>query len=168
MRFPGTMMVQTGFDTAEDHIGPFYFEPKGTAAFGGYGFELKAKHCNAMGSVHGGVLMTFADFALCMAATDHYETETCVTVSFSCEFLRGAELGQVIACLPELTEKQVHWSLFPANARLRANRALASVLSSSGSVWTGCGNARRRTETAHWIADESLRGHRWSGGSEGQ
>ena len=49
MRFPGTMMVQTGFDPAEDHIGPFYFEPKGTAAFGGYGFELKAKHCNAMG-----------------------------------------------------------------------------------------------------------------------
>ena len=34
MRFPGTMMVQTGFDPAEDHIGPFYFEPKGTAAFG--------------------------------------------------------------------------------------------------------------------------------------
>ena len=105
MRFPGTMMVHTGFDPAEDHIGPFYFEPKGSAAFGGYGFELKAKHCNAMGSVHGGVLMTFADFALCMAATDHYETETCVTVSFSCEFLRGAELGQVIACQPRINRK---------------------------------------------------------------
>ena len=105
MSFPGTMIVQTGFDPAEDHIGPFYFEPKDSDGFGGYGFQLKATHCNAMGSVHGGVLMTFADFALCMAATDHYETETCVTVSFSCEFLRGADLGQIISCQPRINRK---------------------------------------------------------------
>ena len=105
MSFPGTMIVQSGFDPAEDHIGPFYYEPKGAAAFGGYGLQLQAHHCNAMGSVHGGVLMTFADFALCMAATDHYETETCVTVSFSCEFLRGASLGQVISCQPRINRK---------------------------------------------------------------
>ena len=105
MSFPGTMIVQTGFDPAEGHIGPFYFEPKDSDGFGGYGFQLKATHCNAMGSVHGGVLMTFADFALCMAATDHYETETCVTVSFSCEFLRGADLGQIISCQPRINRK---------------------------------------------------------------
>ena len=89
MRFPGTMMVQTGFDPAEDHIGPFYFEPKGTAAFGWYGCEFRSKYCNVVGLVHDGGLVTYADFALFMASNDHSETDTSVTFSFSCEFLRG-------------------------------------------------------------------------------
>ncbi len=72
MIFPGTMIEQSGFDPAEDHIGPFFYGPKSSPEFGCYGVQLEAKHCNTMGSVHGGVLMTFADFALCMAATEHY------------------------------------------------------------------------------------------------
>ena len=105
MIFPGTMIEQSGFDPAEDHIGPFFYEPKSSPEFGRYGFQLEAKHCNTMGSVHGGVLMTFADFALCMAATEHYEEETCVTVSFSCEFLRGAEVGEVITSRPVINRR---------------------------------------------------------------
>ena len=105
MTFPGNMIVQSDFDPAEDHIGPFYYAPKESSEVGVYGFKLKDHHCNAMGSVHGGVLMTFADFALCMAATDHYETETCVTVSFACEFLTGASLGQVILSRPRINRK---------------------------------------------------------------
>ncbi len=105
MIFPGTMIEQSGFDPAEDHIGPFYYEPKTSPDYGRYGFELQSKHCNAMGSVHGGVLMTFADFALCMAATEHYEEETCVTVSFSCEFLRGAEVGEVVLSAPVVNRR---------------------------------------------------------------
>ena len=105
MNFPGEMQVQSGFDPAEDHIGPFYYAPLGSKSYGTYEFQLKSQHCNAMGSVHGGVLMTFADFALCMAATDHYQTETCVTVSFSSEFLTGATLGQVITTQPRINRK---------------------------------------------------------------
>ena len=105
MNFPGEMQVQSGFDPAEDHIGPFYYAPLGSKSYGTYAFQLKSQHCNAMGSVHGGVLMTFADFALCMAATDHYQTETCVTVSFSSEFLTGATLGQVITTQPRINRK---------------------------------------------------------------
>ena len=105
MIFPGEMQVQSGFDPAEDHIGPFYYAPLGSKSYGTYAFQLKSQHCNAMGSVHGGVLMTFADFALCMAATDHYQTETCVTVSFSSEFLTGATLGQVITTQPRINRK---------------------------------------------------------------
>ncbi|MEK9528428.1 MAG: PaaI family thioesterase [Gammaproteobacteria bacterium] len=104
MNFPGPFVPQVGFDPAEDHMGPFYYLPRTAPDWRGqYAFKVEPKHCNAMDSVHGGVLMTFADFALCMAATDHYETESCVTVSFSSEFLSGANIGDVV-----ITEPQVH------------------------------------------------------------
>jgi len=51
MTFPGNMIVQSGFDPAEDHIGPFYYAPKESSEVGVYGFKLKDHHCNAMGVV---------------------------------------------------------------------------------------------------------------------
>ena len=46
-------------DAAEDYIGPFFFYMDGehprTA------FRVQARHCNAHQTVHGGVLMSFAD-----------------------------------------------------------------------------------------------------------
>ncbi|MEK9749559.1 MAG: PaaI family thioesterase [Pseudomonadales bacterium] len=106
MTFPGEFIPQQGFDPAEDHIGPFYYIPKTVEHWRGlYAFKVEARHCNTMESVHGGVLMTFVDFALCMAATDHYQGESCVTVSFACEFLRGASLGDVIMTEPVVNRK---------------------------------------------------------------
>lgn len=49
--------------------------------------------------------MTVADFSLCMEATDHYKTEDCVTVSFSCEFVSVARIGDLIECRANLTRK---------------------------------------------------------------
>ena len=95
--------TEPGFDPAEDHIGPFYFRQVGGEME--CAFVAEQKHCNANGTVHGGVLMTFADYALCMAATDGYEGESCVTVSFSCEFLAAAELQGVVSCKPKVTRK---------------------------------------------------------------
>jgi acyl-coenzyme A thioesterase 13 len=102
VNFPADFGTDAGFDIAEDHIGPFYFsrsEP------GLYAFKAGPQHCNAHGIVHGGVLMTFADYALCMAATDHYAGESCVTVSFACEFVAAAQLGHIVVGRVTVTRK---------------------------------------------------------------
>ena len=53
-------------DKAEDYIGPFFFYMDGenprTA------FRIQQHNCNAHGSVHGGVLLAFADYSLCLCA----------------------------------------------------------------------------------------------------
>ncbi len=96
MKLPEGYLTEPGFDPAEDHIGPFFYRETG----GGleYAFVAEDRHCNVTGIVHGGVLMTFADYSLCMEATDHYAEEDCVTVSFSCEFPGAARLGDLIEC----------------------------------------------------------------------
>ncbi len=89
---PQGFLPETGTDPAEDHIGPFYLrhDPVAFAA----GFLPAAHHGNNMGMVHGGVLMTMADFALCAQA--RYDTTDLhiVTISLNVEFLQAAKVGQ--------------------------------------------------------------------------
>jgi len=80
-------------DPAEDALGPFFFtmeegQPR-TA------FRAEARHCNAHQSVHGGILMAFADYTLCLGANGG-EQESVATVSCSNEFIAAANLGDLI------------------------------------------------------------------------
>jgi acyl-coenzyme A thioesterase 13 len=97
-------VTDPGFDPAEDHIGPFYYREWGEGRYD-CRFVAEKKNCNVYGAVHGGVLMSFADFALCLIATDHYKEEDCVTVSFSADFVSSANLGDIIDCVPKVTRK---------------------------------------------------------------
>lgn len=80
-------------DKAEDYIGPFFFYMEGehprTA------FRVQEHNCNAHDSVHGGVLMTFADYTLCLGANGG-ETESVATVSCNSEFVAPAYKGELI------------------------------------------------------------------------
>ncbi len=80
-------------DRAEDHIGPFFFRMDGehprTA------FRARERHCNAHDTVHGGVLMAFADYTLCLAANGG-ESESVATVSCGCEFVAPARAGELV------------------------------------------------------------------------
>lgn len=80
-------------DKAEDYIGPFFFYMDGehprTA------FRVKQQHCNAHDTVHGGVLMTFADYTLCMGALGG-ASESVITVSLNSEFTAPAFMGDLI------------------------------------------------------------------------
>mgnify|MGYP001171891338 FL=1 len=100
---PDSYSTDPGFDPAEDHTGPFYYSEtiKGFDCL----FLPKSKNCNVNGFVHGGVLMIFADFSLCMAATNHYREESCSTISFSSEFVSAASKGELIRCLPKVIRK---------------------------------------------------------------
>ena len=81
-------------DTAEDYIGPFFFYMDGehprTA------FRVQARHCNAHQTVHGGVLMSFADYTLCLGANGGSEAESVVTVSCNNEFVAPASEGELV------------------------------------------------------------------------
>jgi uncharacterized protein (TIGR00369 family) len=80
-------------DAAEDHIGPFFYRltENGAETL----FRVQAHNLNSSGSVHGGVLMTFIDYTLCVAAVG--ETgERVVTVSCNSEFIAGAREGAVL------------------------------------------------------------------------
>ena len=75
-------------------VGPFYFKPEGE----GYvsAFRASRRHLNAGGVVHGGCLMSFADFTLFAIAADHIDENYGATVAFTSEFLSGPVDGQLI------------------------------------------------------------------------
>lgn len=89
-------------DKAEDHIGPFFFTMEGqhprTA------FRVEEQHCNAHDSVHGGVLMAFADYTLCLGANGG-ESESVATVSCNSEFIAPAYKGALIQGRGEVTRR---------------------------------------------------------------
>lgn len=101
---PDGFETDPGFDAAEDHAGPFYYRKLDDGRYE-CAFVAAQKNCNVNGLVHGGVLMTFADFSLCIAATDHYFDESCATVSFSAEFVAAVNSGDLVLCTPEITRK---------------------------------------------------------------
>lgn len=81
----------TGAEPFEDHVGPFYAR---RAADGSMlcGFRPGPHNLNGGGAVHGGALMSFADYALFMIAYDAMRNRPGVTISCTSEFV-GAALG---------------------------------------------------------------------------
>ncbi len=71
--------------------GPFFFrkDEKGPVC----AFRCEEKHMNGAGVMHGGCLMTFADFALFGIAHDHMQDSYGLTVAFTSEFLTGPKVG---------------------------------------------------------------------------
>ena len=84
-----------------DTAGPFYMrqEEDGTMVAA---FRAQRKHMNAGGVVHGGALMTFADFALFALAHSGEDDGYGVTVAFTSEFLAGALEGELIEARGEV------------------------------------------------------------------
>jgi uncharacterized protein (TIGR00369 family) len=118
-------------DNCEDHTGPFFFnvvdEKKVETAF-----RIKAQNCNGHKSVHGGVLMTFADYTLCITALGggNGAEESVVTVSCNNEFIGPAFEGDLVTAYGEIIRKG--GSLIFLRAVLEVNGQ--PVLTSSGVV----------------------------------
>lgn len=115
-------------DTAEDFTGPFFFsvdEGKVLTAF-----RVKAQNCNAHKTAHGGVLMMFADYTLCIAAIDGGTEESVITVSCNNEFIGPAFEGDLVIGRGEVMRKG--GSLVFVRAVLEVNGQ--TVLASSGVV----------------------------------
>lgn len=89
-------------DKAEDFIGPFFFVMDGENAR--TAFRVQEHHCNTHDTLHGGVLMAFADYTLCICANGG-ESESVVTVSCNNEFIAPAYPGDLVEGRGELTRR---------------------------------------------------------------
>jgi len=98
-------------------VGPFYklADPEPGGAWR-YVFVAAARHMNAAGSVHGGMLMTFMDVAMSRTTRLAAGAKSLSTVSLSCDFVGPGRLGDLI------------------EARVRVVRATRSFVFMSGEV----------------------------------
>jgi uncharacterized protein (TIGR00369 family) len=82
-------------DPFEAQVGPFYFrkEPDGRMRTA---FRAERRHMNGGGFMHGGCLMTFADFALFVIAHEVLKGSWAVTATFNAEFLGSVQEGALL------------------------------------------------------------------------
>jgi len=89
-------------DKAEDAIGPFFFTNEGGRIL--TALRAQEQHCNAHDSVHGGVLMTFADYTLCLGANGGTQ-QFVATVSCNNEFLAPAHKDDLLSGEAEVLKR---------------------------------------------------------------
>ena len=89
--FKGWTTWGAGADPFETAIGPFCFileNGKTRSAF-----QPRREHLNGGGAIHGGALMSFADFSLFSIAHNSLAGAKAVTLTCNCEFLSAGGLG---------------------------------------------------------------------------
>ena len=89
-------------DPFESRAGPFYLRRGEDGAIVS-AFRAEQRHMNGAGSMHGGCLMTFADFALFAIATDEMRGHDGVTMHLGGDFLGGAAPGALMEARGEVT-----------------------------------------------------------------
>lgn len=99
--------VPDGYDTAmlydpfEIFVGPIFDQRKrGSYKFA---FRVDERHVNLGGICHGGMLMTFADSSLGFTAGSTIQSMNYVTVSMQANFLKPAQLGDLVEVAPQIT-----------------------------------------------------------------
>jgi len=103
-------------DPYESMVGPFYMKENGDGTYRS-AFYSERRHVNTSGALHGGLLMSFADYSLFAIAKDQLDGQ-CVTVGFNSEFIGAVGEGYLIESSGEV---------------LRATRSLLFV---RGTVFT--------------------------------
>jgi acyl-coenzyme A thioesterase 13 len=119
-----------GADPYESLIGPFCFkiDDDGSARCA---FQPRADHRNAGGAVHGGVLMSFADFSLFSFAYSALARGVrAVTLTCNCEFMGAANLDGWIEARGEVL-RETKSVLFARGVVTQRDRA---VLAFSGTL----------------------------------
>ena len=101
--FAGWTTWSQGGDPYESLIGPFYFRSEADGAARCV-FEPKPHHCNGGGAIHGGCLMSFADFSLFAIAHNTLKGAHAVTLTFSSEFVGAGGLDGLVEARGEVAE----------------------------------------------------------------
>lgn len=91
------------FDPFELHCGPFF--DRGAPGPRHQAFRVDERHVNLQGICHGGMLLTFADSAMGLAAWDATDRAPCVTVSMQATFVRPARHGELVEVTPEIVRR---------------------------------------------------------------
>lgn len=88
--FAGWTTWGAGADPYETYLGPFCFRLEQERVR--CAFAPRREHLNGGGAMHGGALMSFADFALFAIAHNALGGAHAVTLTFNCEFLSAGGL----------------------------------------------------------------------------
>jgi uncharacterized protein (TIGR00369 family) len=88
-------------DGFEDRTGPFYFREEADGSIR-CAFRAGPQHMNGGGHMHGGCIMTFADYALFMIGHKAMVNGGGVTVSLNGEFVGPAHLGELVEATGEV------------------------------------------------------------------
>lgn len=88
-------------DPYEDLAGPFYYRVEADGQVR-CAFRAERKHMNGGDFMHGGCLMTFADYALFCIARNDLQGSGSVTASLNGEFVDSATVGELIECTGEV------------------------------------------------------------------
>jgi len=106
MTSPNEALIRDGYDVwgdadaYEDMIGPFYLKDNGDGTHRS-AFYSERRHMNNSKVLHGGLLMSFADYSLFAIAKDKLEGP-CVTIGFNSEFVGAVGEGHLIESTGEI------------------------------------------------------------------
>lgn len=90
-------------DPFEALTGPYYYRVDAEGRMR-CGFLAEPKHMNGAGFMHGGCIMTFADFALFMIAEHHVPGVRGVTATLNGEFSGSVRPGDLVEASGEVTK----------------------------------------------------------------
>lgn len=92
--FAGWTTWSNGADPYETLVGPFCFRVEGGQAQ--CAFQPKLHHLNGGGTIHGGLLMSFADFALFAIAHNALRGAKAVTLTCNSEFVSAGNVDGIV------------------------------------------------------------------------
>ncbi|MCI4645986.1 MAG: PaaI family thioesterase [Hyphomonadaceae bacterium] len=81
-------------------VGPFFFRLEGETPVAA--FRAERRHMNGAGVVHGGCLLSFADFSLFAIANHAMDGGYGLTVALTSEFLSGPKEGALVEARGEV------------------------------------------------------------------
>jgi|AutmiccommuBRH23_1029490.scaffolds.fasta_scaffold21722_2 acyl-coenzyme A thioesterase PaaI-like protein len=116
-------------------VGPFWARsgPSGEML---HGFLAEDRHVNLLGVVQGGMLMTFADRALGLAAWHAAGDKPCTTVQFNMNFTAGAQIGSFIEITPRVV-RATRSLIFLEGSLMSGETELATAQGLWKVVWRG-------------------------------
>ncbi len=119
----GWTCSETGGFTGQ--LGPVWVRDAGAGRE--IGFVAAPHHGNThLGTVHGGVLMIFADIALGYGAVAGLSHTHCATAQLQLQFVATANLGDFVTCRPELVRQGARL-IFMRGLITAAGRTVASA-----------------------------------------
>lgn len=98
--FAGWTTWSAGADPYETAIGPFCFRRENGRAR--CAFQPRRDHLNGGGAIHGGLLMSFADFALFAVASNDLVGVRAVTLTCNSEFIGAGDLTAIVEAQGEV------------------------------------------------------------------
>jgi uncharacterized protein (TIGR00369 family) len=91
-----------------------------------YAFFAEAKHDNRQGATHGGMLMTFADHAIGVAAWEAAGRKACVTMQMETQFLKAVRQGDFVECRGEVVRAAKSVIFMRGELRVRGQAVMAA------------------------------------------